>query len=119
MKITHHILCVIILSINILTPKMVFCFEDKKTHPALTEKASRTPKFENYLINTLGIPEGLDKRLHPKLTNDDYTLGSVPDLTVGIATPVPRQPLTMSPQPASFASWHLVQGKKLSNKIKL
>jgi hypothetical protein len=41
----------------------VLAYDDKDTHPRITERAARDAEFENYLVENLGLRRGLETRL--------------------------------------------------------
>ena len=54
------ILIICFLSVALGFCKNVFAFGNKKTHPALTEKAIAASVLDDYLITELGIDEGIN-----------------------------------------------------------
>jgi len=46
----------------IITASNAYSFDDQETHPDLTERAIINSSFNSYLVNTLGITEGVEKK---------------------------------------------------------
>ena len=68
------ILVISTLTIIIYFSNSAYCFDDKRTHPMLTEKAADQAVFIDYLKNRLGFPEGLNKKISPYWFPEDKTI---------------------------------------------
>ena len=67
------ILVISTLTIIIYFSNSAYCFDDKRTHPMLTEKAADQAVFIDYLKNRLGFPEGLNKIYKVRYLSDWLT----------------------------------------------
>ncbi|MFA7061457.1 MAG: hypothetical protein WC156_11660, partial [Pedobacter sp.] len=51
-----------------------YCFDDKITHPDITERAITKSYLNNYIVNSLGITEGIEKQITTYLFPTSQTI---------------------------------------------